>query len=189
MHGEAFIVFGIAASAGGLEALKVIVAALPDNFPACVLVVRHRTTDSVDLLPEILQAKTGLKVKQAEEGDVLSPATVYTARPGWHLLVGPNDTLRLSDAPKVKHVRPAGDLLFKSMAASLGGRAVAVVLTGYDGDGSGGLAEVREQGGRVIVQHPDTAQEPGMPLSALATEEVDQVVPLDRIANAMIAVA
>src|SRR5687768_1474835 len=130
MPGDPFYVFGMAASAGGLEALKVIVSALPNDFPACILIVRHRSTTGPDLLSEILRGWTGLRVKEVEEGDVLAPATVYTARPGWHLLVGRNDTLHLSDAPKVKFVRPAADLLFKSMADTLRGRAVAVVLTG-----------------------------------------------------------
>lgn len=182
---NSFLVIGVAASAGGLEALKQIIGTLPHDFPACLLVVRHRTTDSTDLLPEILQATTGLKVKQAEEGDVLALATVYTARPGWHLLVGPNDTLRLSDAPRVKYVRPAADLLFQSMAA-LGKRAVAVVLTGFDSDGSGGVTDIRAQGGRVVVQHPDTAKVPDMPIAALETGQVDYVVPLEHIAHALL---
>jgi two-component system chemotaxis response regulator CheB len=185
MPGEPFFVIGLAASVGGLDALKVIVSALPDDFPACVLVIRHRTTDGPDLLPDILRASTRLRVKQAENGDPLAPATVYTARPGWHLLVNPDGTLRLSDAPKVKHVRPAADLLFKSMAEILGRRAVAVVLTGYDCDGSGGLADIRAGGGRVIVQCPDTAQAPDMPVSALQTGQVDLIVPLQGIAPAL----
>ena len=176
MLGNPFFVIGIAASAGGLAALKVIVSALPDDFPACVLVIRHRTLDGVDLLPDILRGQTRLRVKQAEDGDPLAPATVYTARPGWHLLVNPDGTLQLSDAPKVNYVRPAADLLFKSMAENLGLRAVAVVLTGNGGDGSGG---------QVIVQCPDTAQEPGMPDAALRTGQVDHVVPLAGIAAAL----
>jgi two-component system chemotaxis response regulator CheB len=187
MPGDPLFVIGLAASAGGLEALCEIVSGLPDGFPACLLVVRHRTTDGVDLLPDILQSRTTLRVKEAEDGDPLAPATVYTARPGRHLLVDPAGTLRLSDAPKVKHVRPAADLLFQSMAASPGPRAVAVVLTGYD-DGSGGLADIRAGGGRVIVQDPDTARVPGMPAAALGTGQVDHVVPLDRIAAALMAV-
>jgi two-component system chemotaxis response regulator CheB len=101
------------------------------------------------------------------------------------LVVTTEGTLHLSDAPKVKHVRPAADLLFQSMAANLGGRAVAVVLTGYDGDGSGGLADIRASGGWVIVQDPRTARVPGMPAAALGTGQVDHVVPLDGIAAAI----
>lgn len=178
-------VIGIAASAGGMEALKVIVSGLPGGFPGCVLIVRHRTTEGVDLLADILQAKTKMRVVQAEEGDVLAPGSIFVARPGWHLLVNPDDTLHLSDAPKVKHVRPAADVLFESMAESLGRRVIAVVLTGYDGDGSGALADVRDTGGRVLVQHPDTARAPDMPNAALETGQVDHVVPLEEIANAL----
>jgi two-component system chemotaxis response regulator CheB len=186
MHtNDSYLVVGIAASAGGLEALTVIVSALPDDFPACVLIVRHRSTDGPDLLTDILQGHTRLRVQQAEEGSLLAPAKVYVARPARHLLVTPDGTLHLSDAPKVKFVRPAADLLFKSMAESLGRRAVAVVLTGYDSDGSGGLADIRAAGGRVIVQHPDTAKVPGMPDAAIGTGQVDHVVPLEEIAPAM----
>jgi two-component system chemotaxis response regulator CheB len=188
MPGDPFFVIGIAASAGGTEALKVIVSGLPDDFPACLLVVRHRSSDGPDLLPDILRGRTRLRVALADEGDPLAPATVYVAQPGRHLVVTPDGTLHLSDAPKVKHVRPAADVLFKSMAESLGRRAVAVVLTGYGGDGSGGLADIRERSGRVIVQHPDTAQVPCMPNAALGTGQLDHVVPLDRIATAMMVV-
>lgn len=183
-----FLVVGMAASAGGLEALKEVVSALPGTFNACVLVVRHRTTDGLDLLADILQAKTALPVKQAEEGDALAAGAIFVGRPGWHLLVNPDDTLHLSDAPKVKYVRPAADVLFQSMAESLGERAVAVVLTGCDGDGSGGVGDIRARGGRVIVQHPATAQQPGMPLAALKTGEVDHVVPLEQIAHTLMIV-
>ena len=186
MHtNDPFLVVGIAASAGGLAALTVIVSALPDDFPACVLVLQHHPTDCPDLLTGILQGRTRMRVEQAQEGSLLAPAKVYVARPGWHLLVTPDGTLHLSDAPKVKHVRPSADLLFESMAGSLGRRAVAVVLTGYDSDGSGGLADIRAAGGRVIVQHPDTAKVPCMPDAAIATGQVDQVVPLEGIAPAM----
>ncbi len=162
-----------------------IVSALPDEFPACLLVVRHRTSAGPHLAPEILQGLTRLRVKEAAEGDPLEPGAVYIARPAWHLLVTPDSTLHLSDAAKVKHVRPAADVLFRSMAEHLGQRAVAVVLTGYDSDGSGGLAAIRARGGRVIVQHPDTALVPGMPTAALGTGQVDHVLPLDRIAHAL----
>jgi len=186
MQSDHFFVFGIAASAGGLEALQTIVSALPEDFPACVLVVRHRSTEGPDLLPDILQRLTKLPVQQAEEGNSLAAGTVFTACPGLHLLVRPDGTLQLSPAPKVKHVRPAADVLFRSMAASLGPRAVAVVLTGHDSDGSGGLAEIRANGGHVIVQDPGTAQAPSMPVSAIETQQVDVVVPLDGIAGTMI---
>jgi len=180
-----FFVVGVAASTGGMDALKEIVSGLPDDFPACLLVVRHCTADGPDLLADILQAETKLRVTQAEEGDVLAPGAIFIARPGWHLLVTSDDTLHLSGAPKVKFVRPAADVLFKSMAEHLGERAVAVVLTGYDGDGSGGLANIKQNGGAVIVQDPATAKVPGMPNAALETGQVDHMVPLDRIAHAL----
>src|SRR5205807_505909 len=125
-----FKVVALAASAGGLNALSHILAALPADFPAAVVVVLHRTLQEPNPLAEFLNARTALAVKNAEEGEALCPATVFVARPGWHLLVNPDGTLSLSHSPKVHFVRPSADVLFESLGHTLKGRAIAVVLTG-----------------------------------------------------------
>jgi two-component system chemotaxis response regulator CheB len=193
---QLFPVVGLVASEGGTDALGRILSALPADFRACVLVVRHRTTNSphvlidrlqLDLLQvDLLQNRTRLVVSHASEGDVLGPGRVYVAGPDRHLLVTPGGTLHLSDDPTVRHACPSADCLFVSMAESLRERAIVVVLTGYDDYGGGGLEAVKQNGGSVIAQHPLAAERPGTPASAVATGQVDQVVRLDNIAAVLV---
>ena len=183
-----FPVIALAASSGGLNALSLILADLPADIPAALLVVLHRTVRAPNMLVKILEARTRLEVKSAENGDALRTGTVFVAVPDWHLLVTPGGTLSLVRTGKVKHVRPSADSLFLSMAASLKGRAVAVVLTGHDGDGSGGVGAVHRNGGFVIAQEAGTADAASMPKAAIATGCVDRVIPLAGIAAALMAV-
>ena len=184
----AYPVIALAASAGGLFALTRILSALPAGFPAALLVVQHRTAREPNRLVKILADCTPLAVKSAEEGDALRTGTVFVAVPDWHMLVTPEWRLSLVQTKKVKHLRPSADPLLLSMAATLKGRAVAVVLTGHDGYGSGGVGAIHREGGHVIAQEPGTAEVPSMPDAAIATGVVDRVVPLGGIAAALMAV-
>src|SRR5437762_1434923 len=121
--GSAFDVLALAASAGGVEALSLVLSGLPATFPAAVIVVQHRTTQEPNFLPEVLGRRTTLRVKLAEEGEALRPATVFLASPGLHLLVQADCTLSLSLSPKVHSVRPSADLLFVSVATRFKDRA------------------------------------------------------------------
>ena len=181
-----FPVIALAASAGGLDALVHILSGLPADFPAALLVVLHRTAQEPNMLVKILDARTSLAVKAAEEGDALRTGTVFVAVPDRHLLVTPGGSLSLARTGKVKHVRPSADPLFLSMAANLKGRAVVVVLTGYGGDGSGGVGAIHRGGGYVIAQEPGMAEAPNMPDAAIANGVVDRVVPLGDIAAALL---
>lgn len=184
--GPAFDVLALAASAGGVEALSLVLSGLPATFPAAVIVVQHRTTQEPNFLPEVLGRRTTLRVKFAEDGEALRPATAFLAPPGLHLLVRADGTLSLSLSPKVHSVRPSADLLFESVATSFKDRAIAVVLTGADSDGSGGVPVVKKMGGVVIAQDAASAEAWGMPRSAIETGAVDLIVPLDRIASTLV---
>jgi two-component system, chemotaxis family, protein-glutamate methylesterase/glutaminase len=148
----AFDVVALAASAGGLTALSHVLSALPSDFPAAVVVVQHLDPRHRSLMADILSRRTALRVKQAEEGDVLTPAMVYIAPPNRHLLVNPDGTLSLSQSELVHFVRPSADLLFESVAASYKDRAIVVVLTGTGSDGAMGVQAIKKMGGTVIVQ-------------------------------------
>ena len=180
-------VVAIGASAGGLHALSLIVAALPPNFPAPVVVVLHLSPDFPSNLAHILGRHTDLNVKQAQQGDRLRAGWVYVAPPGRHLLVCPDGTLSLSDTDKVRHCRPSADVLFSSLAASVGARAVGVVLTGGDGDGADGIQAIKGAGGVTLAQDQQSSQDFSMPRSAAATGDVDLVLPLTEIAQRLIA--
>lgn len=132
-------------------------------------------------MAEILSRSTALRVKQAEQGDLLRSGTIYTPVPNKHLLVNPNGTLSLSDTPKMNFVRPAGDKMFASAAESFKSRAIAVVVTGKDSDGVLGVLAVKKHGGTVIVQDEATSECFSMPQSAINTGKVDFVLPLNAI--------
>lgn len=181
-----FKVIAIAASRGGLKAISEILSALPPDFLAAIVVVQHLSAQHPSYLSEILSQRTSLRVKQAEVGERLCQGTVYIAAPDKHLLVNLDRTLSFSDAAKVNFVRPAADKLFASVAASYQSQAIALVLTGGDGDGSAGVIAIKKYGGTVIVQDEATSENFSMPKSAIATNQVDLILPLDAIAAALI---
>ena len=182
----AFDVVALAASAGGLTALSQVLSALPADFPAAIVVVQHLDPRHRSLMADILDRRTSLQVKQAEEGDRLSPATVYIAPPNRHLLVNPDGTLSLSQSELVHFVRPSADLLFESVAASYKECAVAVVLTGTGSDGAMGVQAIKKMGGTVIAQDERTAEFFGMPGAAIQTGSADFILPLDEIPSALV---
>jgi two-component system chemotaxis response regulator CheB len=182
----AFDIVAMAASAGGLSALSRVLAGLPGDFPAAIVVVQHLDPRHRSLMAAILSRRTPLQVKQAEEGEHTLAATVYIAPPNRHLLVNPDGTLSLSQSELVHFVRPSADLLFESVAASYRERAIAVVLTGTGSDGAMGVQAIKKMGGTVIAQDEATAEFFGMPSAAIHSGCVDFVLPLDEISAALI---
>jgi two-component system chemotaxis response regulator CheB len=178
-------VVAMVASAGGLAALSLILGELPADFPAAVVVVQHLDPRHRSLMAEIMARRTPLKVRQAEAGQRLAPGTVFIAPPDRHLLVNAGGTLSLTQTELVHFVRPSGDLLLESVAASYKDRCIAVILTGTGSDGSMGVRAVRKMGGTVIVQSEDTAEFTGMPNAAIATGCADFVLALGDIAGAL----
>jgi two-component system chemotaxis response regulator CheB len=184
-HGQYDIV-ALAASAGGLRSLSHVLEALPADFPAALVVVQHLDPRHRSLMVDILRRRVALKVKEAEEGDLLRPGTVYTAPPNKHLLVNSDGTLSLTQTELVHFVRPSADLLFESTAASYKDRAVAVVLSGSGKDGSLGVKAVKKMGGSVIIEDERTAEFSGMPGAAMESGCVDFALPLEEIAPALV---
>ncbi len=176
----------IGASLGGLEALRMILGALPADFMVPIVVAQHRHSDSTDRLAAILQRATALKVVEAYDKLVLEAGHVYLAPPDYHLLVEPGSLALSTDGP-VSYARPSIDVLFKSAADVYGAALIAVVLTGANHDGAHGLAMLVAAGGQAIVQAPDSAASAMMPAAALAATAVDFVGPLDLIGPRLIA--
>jgi two-component system chemotaxis response regulator CheB len=176
----------IAASAGGLAALSAVLTELPAGFPAAVLVVQHLDPHHKSVIDEILRRRTDLKVAQGTEGAAIAPGSVIVAPPDRHLLVNERGIVSLSEAALVHFVRPSADLLFESAAASFGRRVIGVVLTGSGRDGDMGVRAIKERGGLVIAQDQATSQFFGMPGAAIETGVVDLVLPLEKIAPALI---
>ncbi len=186
---HSFPVIAMAASAGGLKALSIILDGLPADFPAAIAIVMHVAPDHKSLLAEILKCRTHLQVTQAHTGDVLVPSKVFVAPPNHHLFVVKGDRLELSSshAEKVHFARPSAEPLFASVADVYGRNAIAVVLTGGDGDGSFGVQIIKDKGGTVIAQDRSTSENFSMPETSIKTGDVDYILPLDKIAPMLIA--
>lgn len=182
----AFDVVAIAASAGGLNALGLVLSGLPELFPAAILVVQHLDPRHPSFMADILKRRTALQVKEAEEGDRLRLGTVFIAPPNRHLLVNPDATIALTQTELVHFVRPSADLLFESVAAVFRDRAIAVVLSGSGSDGSMGVGAIKKMGGQVIAQDEQSAEFFGMPGAAIQTGNVDLTLPLAEIPQALI---
>jgi two-component system chemotaxis response regulator CheB len=181
-----FDIVAFASSAGGLSALSRVFSALPEDFPAGIVVVQHLDPRHRSLMAEILSRRTHLKVKEAEEGDKLTGGTVFIAPPNRHLLVNADRSLSLTQSELVHFVRPSADLLFESVAASHRERAIAVVLTGSGTDGAMGVKAIKKMGGTLIVQDKETSEFFGMPEAAMQSGQVDFILRLDEIPSALL---
>ncbi|HKI03490.1 MAG TPA: chemotaxis protein CheB [Thermoanaerobaculia bacterium] len=179
-------VVGLAASAGGLDALIHVISALPADFAAPLLVLLHLDPHHRSWLSEILDRRAALTVEPAREGERMVAGRVYVAPPGRHLVVRPDGLLGFSDCERVHFVRPSADLLFQSLGEVCGSGAIAVVLTGTGRDGADGVLAIKRHGGTVIAQDEASSAFFSMPAAAFKTGAVDQVLPLDGIAPALV---
>jgi two-component system, chemotaxis family, protein-glutamate methylesterase/glutaminase len=170
LAGRKFDAVVIGASAGGVEALSVLLSALPANFPAAVLIVIHLPPGRPSLLVEIFARKCALPVREADDKEPVTPGAVWFAPPDYHLLVdqGPQGRpqFALTVDALVNYSRPAIDPLFESAADGWRERVLGIVLTGASQDGAAGLHAVLAQGGGAIVQDPAEAQVAVMPQAA-----------------------
>jgi two-component system chemotaxis response regulator CheB len=175
----------IGASAGGLDALRAILARLPEDFDAAVCAVLHISPDSPGILADILGRAGPLPAVMVRGRERLAPRTIYVPAPDHHLIVEPG-IVRATRGPKENRFRPAIDPLFRSAAQSYGPRAIGAILTGALDDGTAGLWAVKQMGGITIVQDPDDAVAPSMPRSALDHVKVDHCVALARVPELLV---
>jgi two-component system chemotaxis response regulator CheB len=166
----------IGASAGGVEAISRVVADLPRDIRASVLVVLHISRGR-SLLPEILTRVSRLPAAHPTDGEPLQYGRIYVAPPDHHLVVA-SGFVRIAHTASENGVRPAVDPLFRSAARAYGPRVIGVVLTGTLDDGTAGIAAVKEAGGITNAQDPEEAFSPGMPRNAIATGQVDHILPV-----------
>ena len=172
----------IGASSGGIEALRLLLAELPQDLPAAVFVVVHLSEESPSALARILDRAGPLEAKNPEDGEVFQKGRVYVAHPDRHLLIE-DGRARLTHGPKENRHRPAVDALFRTAAVAHGSRVVGVILSGARDDGTAGLLAVKRRGGIAVVQDPDEALFSGMPQSALQFVDVDHCLPLKGMAS------
>ena len=169
-------------SMGGLVALETVLGSLPQGFNTPVAIVQHRMPDSKNRLVPLLQMHTGLRVKEPLDKEPVEPGTVYVAPADYHLLID-EDGFTLSTDEPVLSARPSIDVLFESAADSLGEGVIGVILTGASADGAAGAARIKENGGRLIVQDPESAESPVMPRAAISRVSPDRILPLQDIGS------
>jgi two-component system, chemotaxis family, protein-glutamate methylesterase/glutaminase len=176
-------IVAVGASAGGLHALRTLVAALPGDFEIPVVVVQHRARES-ELLCELLQECTELRVYEVVDKQDVGPG-VFVAPPDYHLFLD-RGAFSLSTDELVRFSRPSIDVMFESAADEYGMDAIGVVLTGANADGSRGLRRIADMGGHAVVQDPATAEIRVMPRSALAAVPEACVLPLEEIGSHLV---
>ncbi len=168
----------IGSSAGGVEALSILVSTLPANFPSPIVLAQHLDPNRPSSLDTILQRRTNLAVEVVQSRSRLQAGKIYVVPSNRHVAI--NDSLVEVQSDHGKRPRPSVDLLLSSAAHVYGERLIAVILTGSGSDGAAGAVEVKDAGGIVIVQNPQTARYPSMPM-ALPPTVIDFEVDLERI--------
>jgi two-component system, chemotaxis family, protein-glutamate methylesterase/glutaminase len=173
----------IGASAGGLLALLKIVPTVEPDGPA-ILIVQHLDPRHKSQIPGLLARRTRARVKEAEDGEPISRGTIYVGPADEHLLVS-GGKIQLAHSRLVRFSRPSIDVMFASVAATYGSRAIGVILSGSNRDGADGIAAIKSAGGTTVVQSPETAEYRVMPQAAIDTGCVDHVVPLDTMGKTL----
>ena len=178
-------VITIGTSAGGIQALKVLLSQLPQDFPGSIYIVQHLSSDAPSYLASFLAAVSKLPVAFARDRESIKPGQVYLAPPDLHLTLEVG-YMRVMRGPRENRMRPAIDPLFRSAAVAYKSYATGVILTGMLDDGTAGLRAIKACGGFAIAQKPEDAVYSSMPQSAIANVAVDRVVPLQEIASILI---
>lgn len=182
-------VVAIASSTGGPQVVQKLLAELPSDYPAPVVLVQHINAAFSESLVSWLAATSKLKVKVAKDGDLLTPGTVLIAPPDAHLTIPSRGRVAVQAGPAKDGHLPSGSLLLESAAKAYGRRAVGCVLTGMGTDGAEGAAAIRTAGGKTLAQSQDSSVVFGMPGAAIARGVIDHVVHGDELARALVKLA
>ncbi len=185
------IVIGV--SSGGMNALKFISSALPADFSIPIIIVQHVSARSDNEWIKLLNKKSNLTIKEADEKEKIETGNVYIAPANYHLMIENDKTFSLTIDEYVNFARPSIDVLFESAAEAYKDKLIGVVLTGSNNDGSKGIKRIKELGGMAIIQDPETAESPIMPASAIAAclsgrqaVQPDYILSLEKIVQLLI---
>jgi len=180
-----FPIVGIGASAGGLAAFERFFTSLPENVGMAFVVIQHLSSPHKSILPEILQRFTTMKVLQVTDGIEVEPNCVYVIPPSNNLALMNGHLLLLKPANERAHRFPI-DFFFRSLAEARKNQAIGVVLSGSASDGSLGIKMIKAEGGLTVAQAPETAEFTDMPRNAIATHDIDYVLPPEKIGELII---
>lgn len=185
MYYEA-IVIGV--SSGGMKALKFLSSTLPKHFSIPIIIVQHLSAQSDSHWIHLLNEKSHLNVKEADEKEKITKGYVYIAPPNYHLMIEKDKTFSLTIDERVNFARPSIDVLFESAAEVFKNKLIGIVLTGSNTDGTNGIIRIKECGGLAIIQDPITADSEYMPKSAIAAIIPDYVLSLEKIVELLLTI-
>lgn len=171
----------IGGSTGSLDVLLRLLPALRSPVPFALVIVLHRRNTADSTLANLLALKTSLPLREVDDKDVLTPGIIYLVPADYHLLFETDGTLSLDDSEKVNYSRPSIDVTFESAADVYGPAVMGILLSGANADGSEGLKAIKQAGGIVVVQRPDTAQVAFMPQQAILTTPTDYILDIDQL--------
>jgi two-component system chemotaxis response regulator CheB len=179
-----FYVVCIGASAGGLNAVMELVSQFTPRINAAIFIVLHFSSGALgQILVDRIRRDCALPCLLAKANELIKPGHIYVCAPDSHLMV--KDRIVLGKGPPENRFRPSIDVLFRSAAVHYDGRTIGVVLTGMLNDGTAGMWAISQSGGYCIVQDPDEAEYPDMPLSVIQAVKVDEVLRLDKMGAAI----
>jgi len=173
----------VGASAGAIDALNQLLPAVPEDARIPVIVVVHLPPNRRSLLPEVFASRCSARVREPEDKQPITAGSIWCAPSNYHLLLEADRSFAFSTDLPVNFSRPSIDVLFESAADVFGQRLCCVVLTGANDDGARGASMIRERGGLVIVQNPDSAEAKEMPNAAIARANPQIVATLPEIAE------
>ena len=173
----------IGGSAGSLEVLIQVLPRLHKFTAFALVIILHRKNSDDNLLEGLISLKTKIPVKEIEDKTPLDPGNIYIAPADYHLLFEKDGLLGLDVSDKVNYSRPSIDVVFQSAADAYGDGVVAILLSGANADGTEGLKTIKAEGGRVVVQHPATAEMPYMPQYAIDNLEAHYILSPEEIAD------
>ena len=168
-------------SAGGIDALEIILPILKKGCNLAYIIVLHRGKNHDDFFIKHMNSMSKIEVKEAQDKMVIKSEEIYFAPPGYHLLVEQNKTLSLSVDPRVNFSRPSIDVLFETAAEAYQKNLIGVIMTGAGSDGAKGLEKIKQTGGLCIVQDPKNASTPFMPKNAIKAVKADHIMSLYEI--------
>lgn len=171
-----FKVIVIGGSAGSLEVILPIIAALPAEPNAAIIIIVHRSNDHESVLENLFAYKTPLKVREVEDKDPIRNNCVYIAPGDYHLLAENKQLFALDRSERIHYSRPSIDVAFESISSIFGKRVTGILLSGANADGASGLHRIKNRGGISIVQNPKTAQVPFMPQQAIEMAAPDYIL-------------
>lgn len=171
----------IGCSLGGFQTLSKLLKPFPQDYPYPIVIVQHRQKHEKSALEKVIQNKTQLTVKQADEKEEIKKAMVYIAPPDYHLLMEDNFRFSLSSDSLVNFSRPSIDVLFETASEACGEKLIAIILSGANEDGARGISKIRKNKGITIAQKPDSAECSIMPEAAIKTGNIQKVLTIEQI--------